>query len=174
MSHFSENDHRKTRCFQHRGVNTRGVSTTCFPFFSTLPAFCPVLFSPTVRALLPVTFSLKKYRVPALNTRKVEGTGLICTHIPTWFQHGACVSTSCIPALTASFSRYPSPLKNVRRYCILALMPRKSISSTNSSILFCMNPYCVPAFSACISIASGGFLDCFWAAQRSRKLSGLL
>ena len=133
MSHFSENDHRKTRCFQHRGVKTRGLLTTCFSLFSTLPAisgslfYCiSVTFSPTVRALLPVTFPLKKYRVPASNTRKVEGTGLICTHIPTWFQHGACVSTSCIPALTASFSRYPSPLKNVRRYCILAWLPRKS------------------------------------------------
>ena len=57
-----------------------------------------------------------------------------------------------------------------------------------------MHFYCVPAFSACISIASGGFLDCsrlplgcstfweafwtaldcFWAAQRSGRLSGLL
>ena len=127
VSNFSENDYRKTRCFQHRGVKTRGVLTTWFLVFSTLPAifntffYCiPVRFFHWIPAFLQPLFSLKPYCVPAPNTHKVEGIGLICTHILTWFQHGACVSTSCIPAPPASFSRYPSPLKNVRRYCILA------------------------------------------------------
>ena len=127
VSNFSENEYRKTRCFQHRGVKTRGVSTTWFLVFSTLPAifntffYCiPVQLFTEIPVQLFTLIALKPYCAPALNTRKAEGIGLICTHIFTWFQHGACVSTSCIPALTASFSRYPSPLKNVRRYCIPA------------------------------------------------------
>ena len=143
VSNFSENEYRKTRCFQHRGVKTRGVLTTWFLVFSTLPAifntflYCiPVRLFFWIPALLKHQFSLKPCCVPAPNTRKAEGLELICTHILTWFQHGACVSTSCIPAPPASFSRYPSSLKNVRRYCILAWMPRKSTTS-ESLLAFC-------------------------------------
>ena len=171
MSNFSENDPRKTQCFQHWGVkrevfwppvfrkfqHSQLFSTlffTVFQYFSLLNSkraqseisikkllcssteykhygriglnlhvhfYCiPVRFFHWIPAFLQPLFSLKPYCVPAPNTRKAEGFGLICTHILTWFQHGACVSTSCIPALTASLLRYPSPLKNVRRYCILA------------------------------------------------------
>ena len=94
-----------------------------------------------------------------------EATGLPEKH---------CAHSYCIPALTASLLRYHSPLKNVRRYCILVFSPRKSANTSMMFSIFRIHLYCVPAFSACISIASGGFLDYFWAAQRSRKLSGLL
>ena len=86
--------------------------------------------------------------------------GLICTHISIVFQRGACVSKPCIPALPASLSANPSPLKNVRCYCILAWMPRKSANTSIVFSIFRIHFYCVPAFSACISIAPGGFLDC--------------
>ena len=135
VSNFSENEYRKTRCFQHWGVKTLGVLTTWFLVFSTLPAifntffYCiPVQLFTEIPALLRPPFSLKPYCAPAPNTCKAEGIGLICTHILTWFQHGACVSTSCIPALTALLSRYPSPLKNVRRYCIPAFFCKQIYS----------------------------------------------
>jgi len=44
VSNFSENDYRKTRCFQHRGVKTRGVLTTWFPDLSTLPAIFNIFY----------------------------------------------------------------------------------------------------------------------------------
>ena len=181
MSNFSENDHRKTRCFQHRGVKTRGVLTTWFLVFSTLPAifntflYCiPVRFFHWIPAFLQPLFSLKPYCVPAPNTRKAEGIGLICTHILTWFQHGACVSTSCIPALTASLLRYHSPLKNVRRYCILVFSPRKSANTSMMFSIFRIHSYCVPVFFCvhfhCFGRFSGLLLGCstfseaFWTA----------
>ena len=136
MSNFSENDYRKTRCFQHRGVKTRGVLTTCFPDLSTLPAIFNIFFllkSSTFFTEISCPwypcFLLKKYCVPARNTREVEGKKLICTHIVTWFQRDACVSKLCIPALNASLSSNPSDPKNVHFYCILAWMPRKSTTS---------------------------------------------
>ena len=85
----------------------RGVFTTCFLVFSTLPAIfntffysIPVLFFIEFQARNQ-RFSLKNYCVPALNTTKVEGLGLICTYISIVFQRGACVPELCIPALNA-------------------------------------------------------------------------
>ena len=163
VSNFSENDYRKTRCFQHRGVKTRGVLTTWFPDLSTLPAifniFCPLkssIFFTEISHSWYLWFLLKKYWVPARNTQQVEGKKLICTHIFTWFQRGACVSKPCIPALNASLSSNPSDPKNVHFYCILAWMPRKSANTSIVFSIFRIHFYCVPAFSACISIAPGG------------------
>ena len=123
MSNFSENGHRKTRCFQHRGVKTRGVLTTCFPDLSTLPAIFNTFFY-SISAYFftefharAACFSLKKYCVPALNTHKAEGNASIRAHISTVFQHGACVSKPCIPALPASLSSNPSPPKNAHGMC---------------------------------------------------------
>ena len=189
MSNFSENDYRKTRCFQHRGVKTRGVLTTCFPDLSTLPAifniFCPLkssIFFTEISHPWYLCFLLKKYCVPALNTQQVEGKKLICTHICTWFQRGACVSKPCIPALNASLSSNPSDPKNVHFYCILACMPRKS---AKTSIVFSIFSHTFLLCSSifCMHFHCGGrdfreafwiVLDCLWAAQRSGKLPGLL
>ena len=136
VSNFSENDYRKTRCFQHRGVKTRGVLTTWFPDLSTLPAifniFYPLkysIFFTEISHSWYQYFFKKKYWVPARNTQQVEGKKLICTHILTWFQRVACVSKVRIPALNASLSSNPSDPKNVHFYCILAWMPRKSTTS---------------------------------------------
>ena len=127
---------------------------------------------------------LKKYCVPARNTHKVEGKKLICTHIFTWFQRGACVSKPCIPALNASLSSNPSDPKNIHFYCILAWMPRKSANTSivfsifSHTLLLCSSTFYLHFHYAlvlfvCISL---GFLDweafwtalgCFWGAQLS-------
>ena len=183
MSNFSEIDHRKTRCFQHRGVKTRGVLTTWFPDLSTLPAifniFYPLkysIFFTEISHSWYQYFFKKKYWVPARNTQQVEGKKLICTHILTWFQRVACVSKVRIPALNASLSSNPSDPKNVHFYCILAWMPRKSANTSivlsifphtllQCSSIFCVHFHCAPVLFACISL---GFLDreylMFWEA----------
>ena len=94
--------------FQHSQL----FSTFFLQYFSIFFHWIPVF----PRAL----FSLKKYCVPALNMHKAEGNCLIRTHISTVFQRGACVSKPCIPALPAPLSSNPSPLKNVRCYCVPA------------------------------------------------------
>ena len=138
VSNFSENDHRKTRCFQHRGVKTRGVLTTWFLVFSTLPAifntflYCiPVRFFHWIPAFLQPLFSLKPYCVPAPNTHKAEGFGLICTHILTWFQHGAC------------------PEKPVFQHCLRhfhqILHPKKTHTDCIPALLTCSSTACVRA-----------------------------
>ena len=134
------------------------------------------IFFHWISTFLRALFSLKKYCVPALNTHKAEGNGPIRAHISTVFQHGACVSKPCIPALNASLSSNPSDPKNVHFYCILAWMPRKSANTSIvfsifshtlllCSSIFCVHFHCAPVLFACISL---GFLDreylMFWEA----------
>ena len=97
-------------------------------FLTEIQYFFHWNFVPVI-PLFSVKKPVKKYCVPARNTREVEGKKLICTHIFTWFQRDACVSKPCIPALNASLSSNPSDPKNVHFYCILAWMPRKSTTS---------------------------------------------
>ena len=106
------------------------------------------------------TFCTKKNCVPALNTYIMEGFGLICTYIFTVFQRGACVPELCIPALNAWKTFNPSTLNSVRCYCVPACFTNNPTFWIIFSILFCMHLHCVPALVTCISIASGGFLDC--------------
>ena len=94
--------------FQHSQLFSTFFFTVFQYFFHWIPAFLQALFS------------LNSYCVPALNTKKEEGLELICTHISIVFQRGACVSKPCIPALPAPLSSNPSPLKNVRCYCVPA------------------------------------------------------
>ena len=113
---------QNARCFDHL-ISCFFNTPSYFQHFSLL--YFSTFFH-WIPAFLKPPFSLKKYCVPALNTRKAEGNCLIRTHISTVFQHGACVSKCCIPALPAPLSSNPSPLKNVRCYCILAWTPRKN------------------------------------------------
>ena len=134
-----ENDYRKTQCFQHWGVKTRGVLSTCFPDFSTLPAIFNTFFY-----CIPVQnftefqhshahcFSLKKYCVPAPNTRIAEGIGLICTHILTWFQHGACPEKPVFQHCSRHFHQILHT-KKTHTECVPALLTCSSTACVRAS-----------------------------------------
>ena len=120
VSHFSENDHRKTRCFQHRGVKTRGVLTTWFLVFSTLPAifntfsYCiPVRFFSEIQHLEWSEKRGPQYCIPAPNTQQAEGfdesdafsAGIqgFNTHASRWNQVKMCVQINFFPSTSCVF-----------------------------------------------------------------------
>ena len=123
VSNFSEIDHRKTRCFQHRGVKTRGVLTTCFPDLSTLPTIFNTFFYwfDNIFFIFFTAFDSIFFckKILCSSTEYVQsGRKKVNLHahlylIPAW-----CVRKKiCIPALTASLSSNPSPPKNAHGMC---------------------------------------------------------
>ena len=120
--------------------------------FSTLFFIDLTVFFSFFSQLLTVFFSVKKYCVPARNTCKVEGKKLICTHIYTWFQRGACVKKYVFQHWLRHFHQI--------------LHPRKTHTE------------CVPALLTCISIARVSFFLCssivYVHFHCSGRLSGLL
>ena len=149
VSNFSENYPRKSQCFQHWGIKTRGVLTTCFPEFSTLPAifntfFCvpAFFFTEFQHGHLVYTATVFQHRMRAL----LLFSRPIPAYISTVFQRGACVHSHCIPALLVCvFAKSSTPL-------LRTLLLYSSTAYVHFYLLMHFQHFVLHAFLLCSSI----------------------
>ena len=141
--------------------------TTCFPDFSTLPAIFNIFFtvfqyfSSLNSSILTSTVFFKKILCSSTEYKE-RGRNWLNLHA-----HFYCIPAWCVRTRTMYSSI--ECVKNAQTFMLekrtsllcSSIIYKQSYISSISSILFCMHFHCVPALVTCISIAPGGFLDCF-------------